>query len=585
MFFNISLYAALIIFALGMIYKLSTWFRYNISAESENIPAVRRVAAAIKGIIATLFSPKFFTLMKVFILDVLLQRRILQQDFTRWIMHMLIYTGFMLLLLMHALDRLITSNLFSDYYSTFNPYMFLRDFFGLMVIVGIGIAIYRRFFSKTPRLISTGMDKYAIIVVAVIMISGILLEGKKITSHKRFDDMVYEYGDPDDEQWLTALETYWVENYALVSPNQTPPFDEALLEEGMEANYSCVDCHSRPTWAFLGYATAKAIKPIAVPLDRANTNDILWYIHILACFFGLAYLPFSKMFHVFTTPISLMVNAVMDKETSDPANIATRQVMELDACMHCCTCTLNCSAAAYYEHFLNKNILPSEKIPSVKALASGKPLGEQDLKEILEGIYICTNCERCTVVCPAGINLQALWVNVRDTLLQKVSSESLLLTPFTFYRGLMRKDKDSEIYQVPLRNVRQALVEHCGMDRKKEDSLTVGDADRKFKDQLKLSDQADTFSACFGCETCTNVCPVVANYDNPGETLGLLPHQIMHTCALGIKELALCSNMLWDCLTCYQCQENCPQGVAVTDVLYELKNEAVKYKKTENEGQ
>jgi heterodisulfide reductase subunit C len=34
--------------------------------------------------------------------------------------------------------------------------------------------------------------------------------------------------------------------------------------------------------------------------------------------------------------------------------------------------------------------------------------------------------------------------------------------------------------------------------------------------------------------------------------------------------------MLWSCLTCYQCQEHCPQGVKVTDLLYELKNQAAR---------
>jgi heterodisulfide reductase subunit C len=34
--------------------------------------------------------------------------------------------------------------------------------------------------------------------------------------------------------------------------------------------------------------------------------------------------------------------------------------------------------------------------------------------------------------------------------------------------------------------------------------------------------------------------------------------------------------MLWDCVTCYQCQEHCPQNVTVTDILYQLKNLAVK---------
>jgi heterodisulfide reductase subunit C len=32
--------------------------------------------------------------------------------------------------------------------------------------------------------------------------------------------------------------------------------------------------------------------------------------------------------------------------------------------------------------------------------------------------------------------------------------------------------------------------------------------------------------------------------------------------------------MTWDCTTCYQCQENCPQGIKVTEIIYELKNRA-----------
>ena len=100
--------------------------------------------------------------------------------------------------------------------------------------------------------------------------------------------------------------------------------------------------------------------------------------------------------------------------------------------------------------------------------------------------------------------------------------------------------------------------------------------DKELHSGLSLSAQANTFSVCFGCETCTTVCPVVRNYDSPKEALGLLPHQIMHACGLGVRDLAFGSNMLWDCITCYQCQEQCPQGVSVTDVLYELKNLAVK---------
>ena len=144
MVFNVLLYASLTIFILGLIYKIYTWFSHKVGVLAKDITTFKRIVAAFKGIIKVIFSAKLFTLIKVFILDVVFQRKILKENFLRWLMHILIYGGFMLLLLMHALGTIITSSLFSEYNSTLNPFMFLRDFFGLMVIVGICIAVYRR---------------------------------------------------------------------------------------------------------------------------------------------------------------------------------------------------------------------------------------------------------------------------------------------------------------------------------------------------------------------------------------------------------------------------------------------------------
>lgn len=582
MFFTISLYVALAIMGCGLVYKVSTWFRYGIGEEAGKFSAATRFSQAVKGMVSVLFSGKILTLIKVLVLDGVLQIRILRQDFLRWLMHMCIYVGFMLLLLMHALENFISEPLFTDYYSTVNPFMLLRDVFGAMVIIGIGIAIFRRFILKVPRLKTNAMDHYAIIILAVIMLSGVFLEAVKITSHSEFQEMVEDYAGltvEDDAEEIQALESYWVKEYGVVSPNVEAPFDPEILAQGRESHeMSCIDCHSRPQWAFLGYGTAKIITPVALGLDQANMPTILWYIHFLACWIGLAYLPFSKMLHIFVSPLSLLANAVMDKE-SDPANIATRQVMELDACTHCCTCTLNCSAAVFFETFPNSNIFPSEKLISIKALAAGKDLSEDQLKHLQEGVYLCTNCYRCTVVCPVGINLQDLWFNVRETLLNKGYPELFALSPLSFYRGLMKQDGDH--YQQPLDQTRKAIADRCELMNNPDQVLPLSDIDSTFKGSLRQSDQAGTFSGCFGCETCSTVCPVVAGYDNPKEVLGLLPHQIMNACGLGLKDLALGSNMLWDCLTCYQCQEQCPQGVCVTDILYELKNEAVEQVKQE----
>jgi heterodisulfide reductase subunit C len=228
--------------------------------------------------------------------------------------------------------------------------------------------------------------------------------------------------------------------------------------------------------------------------------------------------------------------------------------MELDACTHCGDCTVRCSVAVAFNEIPNPNILPSEKLAALRTLLSGRSLSEHRLLRIHEGSHICTDCHRCTDVCPVGINLENLWLKLNDYLAE---------------RG----------YPKPEAWARKAIGAEYDLANLKERTFVLTPVDKKFVGELTGSAQANTFSVCFGCQNCTNVCPVVANYENPKEVVGLLPHEIMHSLALKQKELALGSKMLWDCVTCYMCQEHCPQGVCVTDVLYELKNLALKHLK------
>jgi hypothetical protein len=74
MFYDVALYISLAIFGIGLIYKVSTWFRYTIGTDAADISTSARVLAALKGIISTLLSSKILDLLKVFVLDVLLPR-------------------------------------------------------------------------------------------------------------------------------------------------------------------------------------------------------------------------------------------------------------------------------------------------------------------------------------------------------------------------------------------------------------------------------------------------------------------------------------------------------------------------------
>ena len=327
MFLSIAVYLALVIFGAGVLYKIFRWFRSSISIGAGTIPLSRRIISTFKGILLTLASVKIFTVFKVFILDVVLNRRILREDVLRWVMHLCIYGGFVLLLLMHALGQYTSAALFDTYLSTINPFFFLRDLFGALVLVGIAIAIYRRFIAKIPRLKTGRMDLYAIVLVVVIICSGIALLGTKIASYTVYEQMVADYTFLSEPEEFRALEAYWVQEFGVISPSVQGPFDAETLAQGRELHsMSCAECHVQSQWAFTGYGVARIISPIALWLDGLNAHGVLWYVHFFACLIGLAYLPFSKMFHIIASPLSLLANAVMERGKSDPAAIATKSV-------------------------------------------------------------------------------------------------------------------------------------------------------------------------------------------------------------------------------------------------------------------
>jgi heterodisulfide reductase subunit C len=233
--------------------------------------------------------------------------------------------------------------------------------------------------------------------------------------------------------------------------------------------------------------------------------------------------------------------------------------MQLDACTHCGTCSLRCSVAPIYSRVANDTILPSEKLAALKLLASGNGLNAGQLRALQEGSHICTSCYRCTQVCPAGINLQDLWFSLLDDLAAKG-------------------------YPAPKAWARAAGAAAApGMFREaKAQTTPISPGGDMVRRHMGATFAAENFSNCFRCETCSNVCPVVAEYSDPAAELDLTPHQIMHALGLGLKDEATSSRMIWSCLSCYQCQEHCPQGVKVAEVLAELKAVAFKKLKEEN---
>ncbi|GAU07762.1 4Fe-4S dicluster domain-containing protein [Desulfoplanes formicivorans] len=479
-----------------------------------------------------------------FLQDILLLGRTARTNPVRWVMHMLIFYGFMGLLLFHALDDQITLSLFDDYQPTLNPWQWLRNLFGLMVLAGVVLAGGRRIANSNLRALSRIQDWGLLVLVAAICLSGFLLEAGKIISPAVFERMVEEYAGLDQEEHR-ALQTLWVREFGLVAPAPIS-LDPAVLEAGRGIHEdSCATCHAPMTSAFVSLPLARALRPMAGFLNSIGGDRIFWYAHVLLCLAGLALLPFGKWFHVLATPANLVMregrqDSVAPDKALPRGNMANG--LGLDACTRCGECSLHCSVRPAFVMLGNPDILPSEKLISLRNLTLGKPLDNHALETLVEGSRICTQCMRCTTICPAGIDLQRLWMESTRKLHQQG-----------------RGGPNTDIRKFPPATWARAFSsQEAGIT-----STPAGEG---------LADRRASFWSCIQCTTCTSVCPVVAVSENPTRDLDLTPQQIMNLLRMGLKEETMAARMVWSCTTCYKCQEYCPQNIPVADILYELRN-------------
>ena len=100
--------------------------------------------------------------------------------------------------------------------------------------------------------------------------------------------------------------------------------------------------------------------------------------------------------------------------------------------------------------------------------------------------------------------------------------------------------------------------------------IELDQADPEFRRELAAQPGGEQMAACFMCRTCTASCPITAVNER------FNPLRIIRMALYGLKREVLESDFVWLCSNCYACQERCPQGVSITEVMTLLKNMAVK---------
>ena len=552
--FQTALYASLALCILGLLWRGSAWFRVRIGRDARDVTVSQRVAVALLGAASALFSRRGFHLLGAFVLDVLLVRRLYTNERLRWFGHLLIMVGFTLLLLMHALAAVVTEKLFQGYQPTLDPYLFLRNFFGAMVVVGVILLFFGRWrrrtgFAQTRRPI----DAAFVALLALVLGTGFLLEAHKIASPRAFYRMTGQFVGSTDPAKLKPLRALWASEFGVAFDDLKQAIDPALAEEGRKLHRdACAFCHMKPASAFVSYPIARVLAPVTGLLDAGRADAWLLHLHVFACFLGLATLPFTLFFHLVTAPISLLVKGAAPKRGFSTAARATRRALALHACVRCGICDLRCSVAPLAHYLGNPGLLPSHKLVATGALASGclvQPGRKDEALRAAEGAFLCTDCGRCTDRCPVGLDLEDLWEAGRNDL-----AAAGLPAPAQWVQAHPAFAWADALGQGPAPH-------------------TAADPDASF---APLSAERNSFCRCVQCQTCTNVCPVVAHSMDSGRGIDLTPQKVMNLLRLGMRDHTLGSRMVWNCATCYQCQEHCPEGIRVTDIMCELRALAVR---------
>ena len=90
-----------------------------------------------------------------------------------------------------------------------------------------------------------------------------------------------------------------------------------------------------------------------------------------------------------------------------------------------------------------------------------------------------------------------------------------------------------------------------------------------FRKEMSESEIGKTVNYCYQCGTCSGICPsfrVNSKFN---------PRRIVEDILLGLKDKLLDDPTIWLCTTCHSCLEVCPQGVLVSEMLFELRHKSI----------
>jgi len=315
------------------------------------------------------------------LVDVLAHRRFLRDPYPG-MMHLIIFWGFIILLLASAVDA-VTHYIIGHIIGT--PYLWFKlivNIGGLLALAGIIMAAYRRYVSKPKRLNTLLDDGIGMALIAAMLITGFMVEGLR----------------------------------------------QAATELTLHPDWA--------VWSAGGFLVAKAFA------DMSQSSLLfwhwsLWWFHSVLALAAIIYsgLVFSKLQHVVVSPLNIFFRSLgpvgspapIDIENAETLGAATikdftwKHLLDLDACTNCGRCQDACPAWATGKPLSPRKVVQDLKVHMLKA--ANNQANQSDSAPTLVGeapseaeIWACTTCAACQETCPVYVEHIVKIIDLRRNL-------------------------------------------------------------------------------------------------------------------------------------------------------------------------
>ena len=300
--------------------------------------------------------------LKGFVEHAVLQRRI-AQDATSGALHLSMSWGFVILFIATCLvalqDYFGIPTLYGNFYLYFMS--LTVDLFGLAAIIGVGIALVRRYGAKPDRLLKPRLaDSYGVLLALflIILVTGFLIEGLRIAATND------PWGRWSPGGWLSSL-------------------------------------------PFLGFGESQL----------ATFHRLLWWFHAIVAFAFIAYLPYSISLHMLAAPANILLRSRERSGVLQPIDLEKaerfgasmigqytwKHLLDLEACTECGRCQQACPAWTTGKPLTPKGVIIDLR-DHLRLVAEGgdsrKMVGDVISHDVL---WACTTCGACHQECPVFI--------------------------------------------------------------------------------------------------------------------------------------------------------------------------------------